>query len=106
MKKTLLLAAALTLLAPAAFAASDAGNREPMPANGYARSGKIEAFKAREERIYENEDSQRLAEDNNDVDGNAYGDQVNKLPAREKYYNSPKGYIPAAYHGSMRSDCR
>lgn len=105
MKKALLLGAALILLAPAAFAASDAGNRQPMPANGYSVDRSVEAWKAKEERIYNNPQTGRSMEDNQHVDGNAYGDQVNELPAREKYYNSPKGYMPAAYQGRSKRDC-
>lgn len=105
MKNLILLGAALALIAPAAHAASDAGNRKPTPAHGYAVSHKIEAFKAKEERIYNNAGN-RIVEDSRSVDGTAYGDQVNEIPAKEKYYNSPKGYIPANYHGASKSDCR
>lgn len=88
----LLLSVAFIGFAPAAFAASDAGSPKPQPAHGYmATSRAVENFKTTHEIAYEN-NTQNYAERKVEVDGSAYGDQVNLLPAKERLYVYKRGY--------------
>lgn len=73
-----------------AFAASDAGGRKLRPAHGTMEAPAIEHFKAVKEAAYNNRDQSFTAE-TAEVEGFAYGDQPNKIPAKERFYSYGKG---------------
>ncbi len=88
MTRLLMLAAAVLAVASApAFAASDAGGRKLQPAHGYMQTpAAVQRFKNVREVAYE-ENTQSYSERAQDVEGSAYGDQPNVIPAKERVYH-------------------
>ena len=87
----LLLAGVLVAVAPAAMAASDAGQPKPRPAHGtMATPAAVENFNAKREVAYEN-NTYGYGVKSKSVDKSASGDQVNEIPAKERVYEYKRG---------------
>ncbi len=73
-----------------AFAASDAGGRKLRPVHGTMKAPAVEHFKAVKKAAY-NESAQSFTSETAQIEGFAYGDQPNKIPAKERVYTYGKG---------------
>lgn len=84
-------AALAFIVATPAFAGSDAGGRKQIPAHGYAKTPPaVQHFKNVKEAQY-NRNSPTFMEEKRQVAGVPYGDQPNKIPAKERYYEYRNG---------------
>ncbi len=91
-KSLVLLTAAVIVTTPAL--AGPYGTRQQVPANGYASSARVENFEAEKNFEYVNYTKEYAIEDKI-VDGHAYGDKVNVLPAKTRVYVYENGpYAP------------